>query len=513
MNPFLMAFLKATSLILDDTFKKTTENTQNAIKEASITNKKRMTENQAKNIGFKVWKVSDPYKQDCYEILKYNGFETDVTFPEYIDNLPVRIIGTNIFERQNPDTKKWENHWIETVHIPKTVILIKDYAFQDCKTLRKVYFEGDIPEIQPLAFQRCINLENLPEIQERITEPWLKPEISDRKSPPKFETEIISNKFVRIKKIISCREEIVIPEKINGLPVVEVTGSVPGHRDERRRNYGNYTLKKLSFPDSVVKIGEMAFMKCWGLEYLKLPNNKNLETGKDSFFMCEKLRLENVVFPDGMDYGNFMNAFNSCDLLKADYYRKKYAEYNKIKYERKDVFVQNGEFALNHAMRDFKTIVINDYAKVGIYYAINFYYNSNIIFNYGENSSFLPLIVQCGRGFDKFYFERQKLYKECFNRNGFRAELYDENILSLIPSMKRKLDICYYRLISDNTDEKYKIHYLDFVRKHAKKSVYRAIDANDRKRLEWCRELGLLNRHYNAVLEYAKRKDNADILE
>lgn len=490
-------------------FKLITENTQNAIKEASITNKKRMTENQAKNIGFKVWKVSDPYKRDCYEILKYNGFETDVTFPEYIDNLPVRIIGTNIFERQNPDTKKWENHWIETVHIPKTVILIKDYAFHDCKTLRRVYFEGDIPEIQPSAFMRCINLENPPEIQERITEPWLKPEIFDRKSPPKFETEIISDKFVRIKKIISCREEIVIPEKINGLPVVEVTGGVPEHRDERRRNWGNHTLKKLSFPDSVVKIGKNAFMKCWSLEHLKLPNNKNLETGEDSFFMCEKLRLENVIFPDGMDYGNFMNAFNSCGLLKADYYRKKRAEHNK----RKDVFIQNGKNRLHSG--NYKNIVINNYenSEICMYIPHFIYMNTNIILNNNENIDIFPIIIQCGRGIDEFYYKRKNLYDKCINEKSLNAEIYDENILSLIPSMKRKLDICYYRLISDNTDEKYKIRYLDFVRKHAKKSVYRAIDTHDRIRLEWCRELDLINRHYNAVLEYAKRKGAYDMFD
>ncbi|MDE5557755.1 MAG: leucine-rich repeat domain-containing protein, partial [Ruminococcus sp.] len=362
-------------------------------KEISMTNKKSMTKNQAENIGFKVWEARDPNGKACYEILKYYGVETDVTFPEYIDNLPVRIIGTNIFERKNPDTEKWENHWIETVRIPKTVILIKDYAFQDCKTLRNVYFDGNIPEIQPLAFQRCVNLKNPPAFQKRITAPWLNPENFDRKSPPKFETEIINNKFVRIKKIISCREEIVIPEKINGLPVVEVKGGVPEHRDERRRNWGNHTLKKLSFPDSVVKIYKEAFMKCWGLEYLKLPDNKILELGKDSFWNCEKLRLENVMFPKGKDYGDFMGAFNSCDLLKADYYRKKRAEHNK----RKDVFVQNGEFSLNRAMREFKNIMINDYAKIRFDY-LNFYYNSNIIFNYDENFSFFLFIAQCGRG-------------------------------------------------------------------------------------------------------------------
>lgn len=242
-------------------------------------------------------------------------------------------------------------------------------------------------------------------------------------------------------------------------------------------------------------------MKCWGLEYLKLPNNKNLELGKDSFWNCEKLHLENITFPDGMDYGNFMGAFNSCDLLKADYYRKKRAEHNK----RKDVFVQNGEFSLNRAMREFKNVVINDYQK-NIYKYVIPSENVNIIFTDGENGAVFPIIVQCGRGMDEFYFKRRKLYEECFNEKCFNAELYDENILSLLPSMKRKLDVCYYRINSnDKLDEKYR--YLDFVRKHAKKTVFHAIEAHNRIRLKWCFDNNLITeKNYNSVMEYAKKK-------
>lgn len=196
-------------------------------------------------------------------------------------------------------------------------------------------------------------------------------------------------------------------------------------------------------------------------------------------------------------------------MLKADYYRKKRAEYDEAKRKRKDVFVQNGEFHLNRAMRDFKSIVINDYQKIHMYnYGIFPFENVNIIFNDGENIAVFPIIVQCGRGMDKFYSERQKLYNECFNVKCFNAKLYDENILSFLPSMKRKLDVCYQRLISYNKpEEKYEIQYMDFIRKHAKKAVFRAIESHDKMRLKWCVENSLITeKNHNSVMEYAKKK-------
>ncbi len=465
----------------------------------------------------------------CYEILRYKGYDTAVRFPEYIDNLPVRIIGTEIFERKNPSTDKWETHWVEEIYIPKTVILIKDRAFMDCNELEKIYFEGDIPEIQPDAFLRCNKLMNPPPLQERITEPWRKSGSYNTQRPTRFESErILGRNAVCITKIFSYRDEVTVPETIDGLPVVEVKGGVQRDRDERRRNDGNYTLKKIYFPDSVEKIGKMSFMKCWGLENVRLPNNPKLVLCADSFWGCEKLCLENVTFPDGKDYSDYMDAFGNCNEMQSSYHRKKQLEHEQV-IQSRQFFSTDKKIAVsgenniykalcksqNVAADEYENIVIDDSWKRHFRSA----HNSNIIFENKGNKAVIPIITHYKRvwGGDSFSNQRDDLYIRCIENKSadgkfFDTELYDENILNLIDSMKRKLDICYYRLSSGyRLSQKHAEMYEKFVREHAKKSVYRAIDAHDSKRLEWCRKLGLVGWHYNAVLEYAKRKGAADM--
>lgn len=542
MNPFLMAFLRTTSLILNDTVTKKTEN--NRLQNQQY----RHSDNDDYNPLAKIHKTTNPYHFDtveredrdgrkCYEITRYKGHDTDVHFPEYIDNLPVRIIGTDIFKRKIYNTDKWEIHWVEQVWIPKTVILIKDRAFKDCKELEKIHFEGDVPEIQPNAFLRCNKLVNPPPLQEYITEPWRKPESYNTQNPTVFETERISGRnAVRITKICSYQNEIIVPEKIDGLPVVKITGGVQRDRDERRQNNGNYTLKKIYFPDSVEEISEMAFLNCWGLESIRLPNNAGLVLCNASFWNCVKLRLENVTFPDGKDFSDYMYAFGACTGMSADYHRKmclKHEQVRQSKQEKPYISENNSESTdkfvvvsekynnIYDALHYYDYVIIDNYEKIdkSCAWLLNYVDTCNIVFRDGSNTAVIPIIGNYKRYPDSLINERLELYKNCIENTTtdgkfFDTGFYDENILNLLPSMKRKLDVCYYRLSSGyRLSPEHSAMYEKFVRKHAKKSVYRSIDTNDRKRLEWCRKSGLINRHYNAVLEYAKRKNNADILE
>lgn len=347
MNPFLMAFLRATSLILNDTVTKKTENNRlqnqqyqhsdnddyNPVPE-EISN---ITRQFAENIGFQIFKTKDNTGSLCYMITKFKGRELILRFPEYIDNLPVHIIGSEIFSYSNSE-------WVEEVYIPETVTLIQSHAFSHCTNLKEVHFSGKIPEMSDNCF---------PE--------W-------------------------------CRFT-VISEKNNTI------------------------YDALHYYDYVIIDG-----------YEKIKINK------------------------------------SCAWLL------KYVD------------------------------------------------TCNIVFRDGTNTAIIPIIGNYKRYPDSLINERLKLYRNCIENTTtdgkfFDTGLYDENILNLLPSMKRKLDVCYYRLSSGyRLSQEHSEMYEKFVRKHAKKSVYRAIDTNDIKRLEWCKKLGLIYGHYNAVLEYAKRKDNADIL-
>ena len=536
-----------------------------------------LTRAQASALGFKVFEVQDRDGKPCYMLTRYEGYETSVHFPEYVDNLPVRIIDACIFERKNYETDKWEMFCVEEVFIPKTVILVKERAFMDCAALRKVHFEGEIPEIQPTAFLRCCSLENPPENQQEIKEPWRKPESYDTKSPTTFDVERIAGRnAVRIKKINSYRSEVRIPEKIDGMTVAEISAGVPHERDERRRNFGNHTLKTLWIPDCVEKIGGSAFMKCWGLESIRLPNNPSLIICEDGFWGCENLDIDKVVFPQGKSYLDYANAFGGCDNLKAGYQRKMREEYKRKKreeFERKlgeirqtDESVEalpEGVFAMDDGIEiisensplyspefaklGYHTIVLPEslVAVVGyrLFYRfenivilndnvsflpgktcnyLNVHGKCRLIFKDGENEAVIPLVNRFGRYLDKMAVERKNHYESCIGtRSGdgkfFDTHMYDERIMELLPSMRSKFDVCYHRLKNSyRISPEHTRMYSNFLHKHYKKAAYQAIDTHDKERLEQYFAWGVVRkdrRGYNAILEYAKRKGALDMFD
>lgn len=75
---------------------------------------------------------------------------------------------------------------------------------------------------------------------------------------------------------------------------------------------GCTSLKKVSLPSGLKKIGFQAFSECSALESINFP--KSLEDiGSNSFTYCKS--LDNVEFPDGLKHIGH-NAFSFCSSLK-----------------------------------------------------------------------------------------------------------------------------------------------------------------------------------------------------
>ena len=116
-----------------------------------------------------------------------------------------------------------------------------------------------------------------------------------------FEINLLSNNTYSITGIKNNQlEEIVIPTRINGLPVTRIASNA---------FEGNTSIKKVVLADSIVEIGDSAFKDCTALEAI--------EIGKDS---------ELTTFS--------AYAFNNCTALKHIYIPKtvifigNYAFYN-----------------------------------------------------------------------------------------------------------------------------------------------------------------------------------------
>lgn len=92
--------------------------------------------------------------------------------------------------------------------------------------------------------------------------------------------EKTSDGNARLLGVTDMPGELVLPEKIEGLPLTEV-----GPYCFAKNKY----LERVVLPDSIVKIDRMAFYNCTGLIELEMGANLT-ELGADAFMNCHKLR-------------------------------------------------------------------------------------------------------------------------------------------------------------------------------------------------------------------------------
>ena len=119
------------------------------------------------------------------------------------------------------------------------------------------------------------------------------------------EEEYLSYLYVKGEEgIVICEylgeeKTLVIPDKIQGVPVVEIRG------------LKNTDLEKVVLPDSVKIIGDYVFDECKDLREIQLPANIK-SIGEFAFQRC--WRLEEIHLPDGLEsIGDF--AFEECQNL------------------------------------------------------------------------------------------------------------------------------------------------------------------------------------------------------
>ena len=98
--------------------------------------------------------------------------------------------------------------------------------------------------------------------------------------------------------------EIEIPAEIEGRPVTGIANSA---------FKGDISISKVTIPDSVISIGDLAFAYCDGLKEITLPNSVTA-IGQGSFLGC--VHLEKVTLSNQLtDLGSF--AFWGCSAITA----------------------------------------------------------------------------------------------------------------------------------------------------------------------------------------------------
>lgn len=97
---------------------------------------------------------NDEYEYNVYEtyveLREYLGEAPDVTVPETLENLPVKVVGGFLF-----------NTTIKHITLPEGIVVIKNSAFDNCENLETINIPESVIEIGSRAFYDCFSLQSL----------------------------------------------------------------------------------------------------------------------------------------------------------------------------------------------------------------------------------------------------------------------------------------------------------------------------------------------------------------
>ena len=218
--------------------------------------------------GVSIDSEGNPY----IKITGYNGSNTDIVIPEYLEvngeQIVVKTINYKAFHN---------NDIITSVAIPVSVTTIGDAAFIDCSSLTSIYIPSSVTTIGNLAFYDCSNL-----ITVIIGENSQLNTIGDAA-------------FTHCSSLTS----IYIPSSVTSIGSDAFNGCS--------------SLTSIYIPSGVTAIGDYAFCGCSNLITVTIGENSQLTTiGKYAFFSCSL--LSSIYIPSGVTtIGDY--AFYGCFYL------------------------------------------------------------------------------------------------------------------------------------------------------------------------------------------------------
>ena len=240
--------------------------------------------------------------------------DKDLIIPSTHEGLPVNAIGENAF---NGNTD------ITYVLIDRAVTSIGESAFNDCKSLKNVYYNGTKEEWETLCSSIGVSNDYLIDAkvyyfsQTQPEEGFFWHFDTDGKTPVSWGVE--SDYSVGLKYSLNTDEkgytvvgigycndtDLVIPATYRGLPVT----AIGSNAFESVRSF-----KSVSIPASVTTIGEKAFASC-GVTSVTFATNSQLTT-VDRYAFFSSSSLQSIALPDGVTTIG-VAAFNGCNNITS----------------------------------------------------------------------------------------------------------------------------------------------------------------------------------------------------
>ena len=243
------------------------------------------------------------------KITKYNGTESNVTVPAELGGKTVSEIGEKAFQ---------DNDEIESVTIPDGIKTIGTSAFADCDMLEGIEFSSTVETIGKEAFRNCRGLQtvDIPSTVKTIEEKAFSacPILGTitlheglEKMGSRFIAGTVVSEIYIPTTVTNSNESFAETELLETVNFGEGITEIPRDMFEE-----NNSLRTLTIPDTVTKIGDDAFCQMKSLESIEFPDNVK-ELG--AYICYQNSKLTKVTFGSGLT-AIPSNAFEQCTDLK-----------------------------------------------------------------------------------------------------------------------------------------------------------------------------------------------------
>ena len=220
---------------------------------------------------------------------QYDCYSGDVTIPSTVTHngktYRVTVIGDEAF--MNCDK-------VTSVTVPSSVTTIGRNAFRNCQALKRVYLAPSVKSIDRGAFNNCSALETV-EIDDVAS--WVSIDFENYSSNPLYYARhfVVGGQEVKdlvipgtVKRVsnafmyVSCLNSVTIEQGVEEI-------------DDMAFLYA--TIKSVSIPGSVRRVGESAFLGCYALVTLTLGEGVQMI---DGYAFCECENLKSVTLPGSL---------------------------------------------------------------------------------------------------------------------------------------------------------------------------------------------------------------------